>query len=681
MIWGVGQLLLAVAAARGALAYPAVGDLVSAAAAPLGVLGIALVPRTSTTGRPGLRLSVDAALVGLAGMACLWWVWLEPAMAPGVALAEVVGTLTIVMLDVMVCALVVLVAVRDRRSRITAAALGVLLHVVADVLTLLGALSQDTRPGWVPSVLWCVAWPLVALGIERYRPTSIGNARDRTDDVWDERAAHVATGLAVVLAVSGLVFGWRPSAAGPGGVIGGLLVLMAGVREGLGTRLRSRLTQGLRDQALHDPLTGLANRRAVTARIASLAPQAQWVVLVVDLDGFKEVNDLLGHHRGDELLVATARALTEQCPPPALAARIGGDEFAVLSPGGLVEGRALAERLRAAVQKGLEPRSAGLALSASVGVGRLVARRDRPGGADAARPEPGGTDRLTALVESAAALRTAKAQGRDRVVVYAGDVAAARERRLVVEQRLREAVAGRLVRVDAQPLVHLGTGRRVGYEALARWRDPDLGEVPPDEFIAVAEQTGLVVELGEHLLRASLREAVASGVIADDSYLSVNVSPVQLRVPGFAGLVRAALAEHAVPASQLVVEVTEAILVADDDPAVRTLSQLAESGVRIAIDDFGTGYSALGYLRRLPVHLLKVDRSLTVAAGTEPRTLAIVLSVVELAHRIGLDVVMEGVEDERMAARCAEFGADIGQGWYFGRPGPWSRVTQSAART
>ena len=197
------------------------------------------------------------------------------------------------------------------------------------------------------------------------------------------------------------------------------------------------------------------------------------------------------------------------------------------------------------------------------------------------------------------------------------------------------------------------------------------------EFIEIAEQTGLVVELGAQVLMISIEHAATAGVFASGASVSINVSPIQLRVPGFVELMHETLRRHDVRAEQVVVEVTEAVMVAEDDPAILTLGELNLLGVRVAIDDFGTGYSALGYLRRLPVQILKIDKSLTSSLSAEPRTTAIVEGVVRMAHRMGIRVVMEGIEDELEAESCRGVEADNGQGWLFGRPTEWFQVADA----
>jgi diguanylate cyclase (GGDEF)-like protein len=663
LVWGSGQVLIFASAYRGGLGYPLTGDVVSAGAAPIGLVALLCVPRTSVSSWPGLRLALDAFVAGMGAALALRSALL--ASPNGHVVTDGYGTVVFIVADMSIFCLILLATIRDVRSRLGPALVGIGFHCVADITALYAAADGARDFPWITSTLWCLGWPLVALAIVRYRPRSAHDADGVEFDRREAMASYVATAIGV-LSVSGTLMSTTRVLVEPGTplLLGGIVAII-GVREILGNLLRSQLTRNLREQAHRDPLTGLANRRALTSRIARVDDERAWTVLTLDLDGFKQVNDLLGHQAGDALLVAVARAIRRTCPADGVAARLGGDEFAVLSPGDLDAGQRLGERLREAVGVAIERHSPGLATSASVGVGRLV----RPDGGAAP-----GDDRLTGLVESAAALRAAKAGGRDRVEVYDAEVAAARERRLVLEQRLRRAVAGRVLESYGQPVVDLATGRLRGFEALARWTDAELGFVPPVEFIAVAEQTGLVVELGEHLVDVTFARAREAGAFAAGLSVAINVSPIQLRVPGFAEVVRHQLDRHEVPAHLVTIEVTEAILVADDDPALPTLVELAGLGVDLAIDDFGTGYSALGYLRRLPVQVLKIDRSLTGDLRRDPKTHAIVDGVVGMAHEIGIRVVMEGIEEEADADVCRALGADLGQGWLFGRPVPWSQA-------
>jgi diguanylate cyclase (GGDEF)-like protein len=718
LCWGAGQVVSALQAADGIIGYPSAGDLIAFASVPIGLLGIGYLPRNSVPTLPGIRLLLDSLAVGALLTLLLWRVVLTREMTEFDSAQLLTGVF--VLADCTVFSAVLLTAVRDLRSRLWPTVLGVLAHMVADLSVVIAAEDGGPRlDPWLAMTLWCLAWPLIGLGIIRFRPSQAGGegAQDRREGTATQVATLVTFASLLGAVLAGGAF--RGADARGSVLLALLIVPVLFLREAMNTHLRLRLTTGLRAQAFRDSLTGLSNRRALTTRIDELErDDMARVVLTLDLDGFKQVNDLLGHHAGDALLIAVADALQENCPPEALIARVGGDEFAVLCPGDLAQGRELGERLRAAVAQALALLAPGVGISASVGVGRLVrpdarvgsdprgsdARgpdgrgSDAQGGPDATEAERGkatGTagalvarseaapgsgaehrDQLTGLVESAAALRAAKEGGRDAVQVYDGQVARGRERRLLLEHRLRLAIANRTIITFGQPIVDLTTGRLTGFESLARWTDDELGHVPPDEFIAVAEQTGLVVALGEHLLAETLAAATNAGVFAAGLTLSVNASPIQLRIPGFVELIRDQLDQHHISPDQLIVEITEAILVAEGDPAVSTLAKIHAHGIGLAIDDFGTGYSALGYLRRLPVQVLKIDKSLTSSLLSEAKTLAIVEGVAQMAHQMGIRVVMEGIEEEREADGCRSIGADRGQGYLFGRPTPWAQAAK-----
>jgi diguanylate cyclase len=688
LCWGTGQLCLAFDSVDHVVAYPALGDLIGSGAAPISLLGLVFQPRRSITSWSGVRLGLDSVVLGSALTFVLWRLLLVK--PEGVLDGRHANSGIFVLADCVVFSGVLLITVRDVRSRLWPAVLGVLCHVIADLGSMLAADQHAVRlDPWLSMSLWCLALPLVGVGIVRFRSSS-PHGGEELQDRREAAATQVATVLTYSALLLALLVGIRIdtlNAVARGSLLLALLIVtVMWVREMISTRLRLRLTAGLRAQANRDSLTGLPNRRALTKRVAELENgDTAWVVLTLDLDGFKQVNDLLGHHAGDDLLVGVADALQRICPPGASIARIGGDEFAMLSPGDLEEGRQLAERLRLAIGEALELKAPGVGTSASVGVGRLVRRApaDTPVRSESeAEAALAGRhrDQLAGLVESAAALRAAKESGRDAVQVYAGEVAQARERRLLLEFRLRRAIENRSIVTHGQPIVDLATGRLTGFESLARWSDDEIGMVAPDEFIAVAEQTGMVVALGEHLLEETLEAATAAGVFAAGLTLSINASPIQLRVPGFAELMRYHLNRCRVRPAHVIVEITEAILVAEGDLAVSTLAELHELGIGLAIDDFGTGYSALGYLRRLPVQVIKIDKSLTSSLLTEPKTVAIVEGVVRMAHRMGVRVVMEGIEDEEEADSCRAVGADSGQGWLFGRPTPWDKAAELVAQ-
>jgi EAL domain-containing protein (putative c-di-GMP-specific phosphodiesterase class I) len=259
-------------------------------------------------------------------------------------------------------------------------------------------------------------------------------------------------------------------------------------------------------------------------------------------------------------------------------------------------------------------------------------------------------------------------------VVHDSTRSAVRQRRTVLEQRLPAAVAEGAITVLAQPVVDLGTGIVVGVEALARWHDDQLGHVSPVEFIGAAEQTGVIDALGEHVLRTSAAAAATCGLLGRGLRLSVNVSPIQLRSARLVGLVAEVMAQHRFSHGQLTLEVTESVLLDEDGPAVEHLHALARMGVAIAIDDFGAGHASLGYLRRIPAHVLKLDRSLVTAAGTDPRARAVLQAGLQLCDGLGMVSVVEGVETSDVALDMSRLGADLGQGWLWSPAVPFESL-------
>ena len=272
-------------------------------------------------------------------------------------------------------------------------------------------------------------------------------------------------------------------------------------------------------------------------------------------------------------------------------------------------------------------------------------------------------DGLGVLVESSAALKAAKLSGRDRIEYYDGTVAEAHRRSLLVERRLHLAVAEGQIGVHYQPLVDLATGRVTGVEALARWTDPLLGRVGPDEFIPLAEQSGLIRALGSAVLRRAVDDIVSSDRLADLT-LAVNASAVQVRHAHFAHEVLDVLDRVGMSPGRLAIEVTESVFVDADDPALVQLTRLREQGVHVAIDDFGSGFSALAYLARLPASVLKIDQALTGQVGDE-RSFAVMQAVVSLAHTMPMAVVVEGIETAEVEDRVRSTGAAYGQGWLY----------------
>ncbi len=409
--------------------------------------------------------------------------------------------------------------------------------------------------------------------------------------------------------------------------------------------------QRLRTLAHQDPLTGLANRVQLHERVQQLLDAGRpAALLALDLDHFKSVNDRLGHSAGDALLREVAQRLRAAVRPQDLVARLGGDEFAVLTlrQGGDV--MALAQRIVEALQRPHEVGGRALRLGASVGVALL--------------PEHGAqVDAL--MVHADMALYEAKDKGRGRVALYAAHLGERNRRDGAIEDALRQAIARAELSLAWQPKVDVRRWRITGAEALLRWQHAQLGAVGPDEFIAVAERTGLVRELGGWALEQACRSAAAW---PPELAISVNVSPAQLSDGDFSQRVRDALLASGLPAARLELEITESIFIDESFDAIGQLQALRALGVRIALDDFGTGYSSLAYLRRFPFDRLKIDRAFVQEMLLRQDSRAIVRAMTQLAASLGMRTVAEGVETQAQLQMLVQAGCDEVQGYLVSRP-------------
>ncbi len=424
---------------------------------------------------------------------------------------------------------------------------------------------------------------------------------------------------------------------------------------------RKRAEEALAQDAFHDSLTGLPNRSllldrlgAVLSRLARRPSVA--AVLLIAIDNFKVVTDSLGHSAGDRLLVQVAERLRAVTRMADTLARFGGDEFALLCDDLGERGQAslVAERIRALTRDPFVVDGRQVHLSVSVGI-RFAEAPDR-------RPEE-------LLRDADAAMHRAKAQGRSRHEVFDDALRAAVVVRFETELALRAALERSELRVWYQPLVSLADPGIVGAEALLRWEHPGRGLLSPAEFIPVAEQTGLIVPIGNWVLGEACRQLVEwRRRRAPRLAVSVNVSAIQLAQPDLPRAVADILDREAVDPAALWLEITENVLMDDPESAVGVLSALKDLGVRLAIDDFGTGYSSLSYLRRFPVDALKIDRSFLVGLGHDADDAAVVRLIIHLARDLGLVVMAEGVETEEQLEELISMGCDRVQGFYFSPP-------------
>ena len=474
----------------------------------------------------------------------------------------------------------------------------------------------------------------------------------------------------------------------PGTVADAVVVRMPGGGLGVAhvSTIFERLAHDYAYQSLHDPLTHLPNRLYLMEQFHQ-ATDGDWSgVLFIDLDRFKDVNDELGHSAGDQVLAQFAGRLRSSCRGHDIVARLGGDEFAVLTAAPLspTQTLALAERL---VLEAAAPFTVTVTDSSGVVSEHLVTIGASVGVAHADRSQP--HDRVSSLdvllKHADIAMYRAKEHGRGRTSNYDPTMGAGREAatetqaRRRLERRLRAAIAGRALSLHYQPLVQLPSGRISGVEALARWHDPELGNVPPDRFIPLAEETGLIIDLGAWVLStACLQGARWAEGAAHDLSVAVNVSPVQLAQPGFFDVVAGALTGAGLPAHRLCLEITETAQIADLADTVRVLGELRQLGVQVALDDFGTGHSSLTMLRSLPLDVVKIDRSFVERVARSSQDAVLVRLVIDTAHTLGLEVCAEGVESADQARQLLSMGCDSAQGWYFGMPEPASaRLTRS----
>ncbi|NAZ87609.1 putative bifunctional diguanylate cyclase/phosphodiesterase [Kineococcus indalonis] len=437
-----------------------------------------------------------------------------------------------------------------------------------------------------------------------------------------------------------------------------LLMMVFGARRGRQLarehEQRARAEGELRRLAREDPLTGLGNRAAFTEALsAACAPGGAVAVLLLDVDGFCEVDELLGQRTGDALLAAVGRALRPHVPAGALA-RVGDDTFAVLLTGAdaaPVAARARARALLAALQVPLDAGGAHLEVGATIGL--VVAA---------------GLDAVAVLHRAGAALAAARREG---VPVRAHDEDLGRRAgtHLLLHGQLRRALADGQLRVHYQPKVSCADGRVTGVEALVRWEHPQLGLLPPSAFLEVAERSSVLLPLTEEVVRTALADAAAwarAGLVLD---VAVNVSARALGAP-LERLLAAALDASGVPAARLELEVTETAVMVDPQRVPEVLRRLRAAGHRVVVDDFGTGHATLAYLRDLPVTAVKVDRSFVRHLRPGGRDDALVTGTVQLAHRLGRAVVAEGVEDPVAWAALVRCGCDEAQGYWLSPPVP-----------
>ena len=468
---------------------------------------------------------------------------------------------------------------------------------------------------------------LLQLGINRYE--------------WDDDIIYVALAVCIGL----IIYGFRRY-------------------QDLSCEIKARTSAELeaRNLARHDPLTGLFNRRFFREKLneylVGVSDTQRLAVLMLDLDGFKMVNDMHGHAAGDSALSEFAHRVAVLLRADSVLARIGGDEFAILMPhiASLDDPTNLARRIAAAVA---EPFLSGdVSAEFGVGVGIAIAPND-------------GTDPDELVGRADRALYRAKSAGRSSVRFFEPEMDAHVERRIQIERELRSAISGNLLVPHYQPLVTLDGNRIIGFEALARWESGDLGYIPPAVFIPIAEETGLIKVLGDQLLR---RACLDANGWPSDFVLAFNISPVQLRDPMIGLRILSILGQTGFSPRRLEIEITESALIDNVGTAQAVVDELRRAGVRIALDDFGTGYATLTQLLSFHLDKIKIDRSFVSRLDNSEDSQVIVRAILGLAKGFGLTTTAEGVEDAAQLACLKAIGCAEGQGYLFGKAIPAAEI-------
>jgi diguanylate cyclase (GGDEF)-like protein len=670
---GLAVLQLAVTGAH--TAPGGVVDYVYLAHAPFAVAALLTLP-----GRPGGRMRTIAD--GAVAAGSMWIIALmliiEPTrLGAGLEGAAQLGTLARVLLPAFVLAVAFSAVARTlpvARPFLVRISAGMTLLGVTDALIALGNWQGTFRATSVIVALNQLGLALLlVVGVTRLAD----HRRAATVAVREARKSWLGGVLPYLPLLGALIVAVANYAKGNGitrAETPAVLLIAAGVllRHVSALLDHGRLVSELetsereaRAEALRDPLTGLANRNAFLAHLADRLtdPAARPVaVALLDLNNFKDINDTHGHDTGDVLLQRCAERLAAVTPAGGLVARLGGDEFALCQPAAGDGGAALLRSVEAAFGTPLAIGQRRFSLRPSVGI--VVDERVADSSATA--------EAMHLLAHADVAMYEAKGSkdtGAPAGVVLTG---AARTRAAALI-RLREEISqpdlGQF-HVVYQPVVELGTGTISGVEALLRWNHPELGQISPVEFIPLSEQVGSVGVLGEFVLATAAADLAGWQALAPTHPLSVgvNLSPRQLVDPELPGRVLALIAAHGLRPDQLLLEITETALVADLDIAVGLVAELRDAGISVAVDDFGTGYSSLRYLRRFPADIVKIDREFVQAVVGEPRTAALVKSVVDMAVALDLRTVAEGIETVEQLGVIQSLGCQSGQGYLFSRP-------------
>ncbi|WP_329007493.1 EAL domain-containing protein [Micromonospora rifamycinica] len=618
----------------------------------------ALTAPRSMVGRA--RTVLDGVIVGLALIPIGWVVVFRDLAAAD--LADPLRTLGLLypMIDLMQLTILVAVAgpARPVWPPLTLLGASLATRAGADAVYVSLVAHGGYAAGHPVDVCWPLSYLLIGIATTRPPPPTC----DGTEEIgesplpswWRVALPYLPVGGAIIA----LVLARRPTGQTPPLVFVGMMALLGvlALRQGLAANENLRLVARLRRLAYADQLTGLPNRLMFNRRLRQALREGPPVaVLLLDLDGFKQVNDRFGHATGDTLLTSIAVRMRTAVGDDGTIARLGGDEFAVLVDGDRpVAPERLAARLLAALQPSPGEEDVGVHPSASIGIAEFG---------------PQHATHTDLLRDADIAMYAAKAAGKSayRTCTPALRESAVTRAELIAD--LRRAVDERQLHLEYQPIVDLATGTVRSAEALVRWRHPRLGLLAPAAFLPLAEETGLIVPIDRWVIHEACRAAATWRVRVPEATVAVNIAAAHLRRPDLIATVTAATATAGLAPRALTLELTESALIDGSEAVLERLAQLRELGIRIAIDDFGTGYSSLSYLHRIPATDLKIDRSFVARLDTDERAYATVEMVTRLAGAFDLAVVAEGVETEGQHEAVTAIGCLHGQGYRYGRPG------------
>ncbi len=538
-----------------------------------------------------------------------------------------------------------------------------LLLLVGDVAYAIIGTSGDLTGSRLLDLPFLLGFVLLGASVLHPSMVELGQAAPVPVQAWSwPRLLLIVPALAAPFALTAVVSRLSPGDRWVLAVGGTVLVSLLLTRAVSAVQAYSAAKRRYRHQATHDHLTGLPNRMMLSARVDRLISEppiggSEIWVFYVDLDGFKLVNDSRGHQVGDEVIVEVAHRLRSGVPDAAEVARVGGDEFVVIQLGRRGEAVGLADRILECFATPVHLRGIEVMVNASVGV------------ASAAVDGPTTATAEALLRDADTAMYQAKSEGPGKWTMFDTSMHKRVRERVDIEVALRHALAENQMHVAYQPIVGLTDGRLLGAEALLRWNHPVRGAIAPTTFIPVAEEAGMISAIGGWIVDESLRQLAAwraQHLVPEDFWISINVSPLQLRDPGLPGVIAEALIRNSLPPRNVALEITESNTIDQSNIAENVLRELRALGVSIVVDDFGTGFSALGYLRRHPVTGVKIDRAFVGGLGVNPEDEEIVRAVVAMSTALGLTVVAEGVETDPQRQVLAALGVTQGQGWLWG---------------